>query len=191
MSTRTVTGRLASDATVQKAGRMEITKFTLMENTGRYRSGEWVADDAATPHHVEAKFELGTAAAQLRKGDQVIVIGFERTNTWDKDGTAQFRRVVEADQIAVSVTNKRQSSSTAPQSAAEAPGWEVAPIGQAGGDDGPSAAPGVGELQAVLAAELDDARQRLTAAQAAGDEIGIKKWMHAVVDLEVAFDRSR
>jgi hypothetical protein len=41
---------------------MDITKFTVMENTGRYRAGEWVADDAATPHHIEAKFELGTAA---------------------------------------------------------------------------------------------------------------------------------
>jgi hypothetical protein len=62
MSTRTITGRLAADPVVQKAGRMDITKFTVTENTGRYRAGEWVADDAATPHHIEAKFELGTAA---------------------------------------------------------------------------------------------------------------------------------
>jgi hypothetical protein len=48
MSTRTITGRLAADPAVQKAGRMDITKFTVMENTGRYRAGEWVPDDAAT-----------------------------------------------------------------------------------------------------------------------------------------------
>jgi single-stranded DNA-binding protein len=110
MSTRTITGRLAADPVVQKAGRMDITKFTVMENTGRYRAGEWVADDAATPHHVEAKFELGAAAAGLHKGDLVIVVGYERTNTWTKDGAAQYKRVIEADQIGTSITNGRNGT---------------------------------------------------------------------------------
>jgi single-stranded DNA-binding protein len=191
MSTRTITGRLAADPVVQKAGRMDITKFTVMENTGRYRAGEWVADDAATPHHVEAKFELGTAAAGLHKGDLVIVVGYERTNTWTKDGAVQYKRVIEADQIGTSITNgrsgTRNTAQEAPDAASGAVGWEVAPVGQAANPAAPSS--GFVGYKQDIAAELEEATLNLAEAQAAGDEVGIKKWRHAVVDLEVAIER--
>jgi single-stranded DNA-binding protein len=188
MSTRTITGRLAADPVVQKAGRMDITKFTVMENTGRYRAGEWVADDAATPHHVEAKFELGAAAAGLHKGDLVIVVGYERTNTWTKDGAAQYKRVIEADQIGTSITNgrngTRNTTEEAPDAASNAAGWEVAPVGQAANPDAPSSGfVGYGD---DIAALLEEARLDLAEAQAGGDELAIKKAMRAVVDLEKA-----
>jgi len=188
MSTRTITGRLAADPAVQKAGRMDITKFTVMENTGRYRAGEWVPDDAATPHHIEAKFELGTAAADLHKGDLVIVVGYERTNTWTKDGATQYKRVIEADQIGTSITNgrtgTRNTTQEAPDAASDAVGWEVAPVGQAANPDAPSSGfVGYGDDIATL---LEEARLDLAEAQAGGDELAIKKAMRAVVDLEKA-----
>jgi len=191
MSTRTITGRLAAEPAVQKAGRMDITKFTVMENTGRYRAGEWVPDDAATPHHVEAKFELGAAAADLHKGDLVIVVGYERTNTWTKDGAVQYKRVIEADQIGTSITNgrtgTRNATQEAPDAASDAVGWEVAPVGQDANPDAPSS--GFIGYKQDIAAELEEATLNLAEAQAAGDEVGIKKWRHAVVDLEVAMER--
>jgi single-strand DNA-binding protein len=188
MSTRTITGRLAADPVVQKAGRMDITKFTVMENTGRYRAGEWVPDDAATPHHVEAKFELGDAAAALHKGDLVIVVGYEHTNTWTKDGAAQYKRVIEADQIGTSITNgragTRNTTHEAPDATSDAMGWEVAPVGQAANSDAPSSGfVGYGQ---DIAALLEEARLDLAEAQAGGDELAIKKAMRAVVDLEKA-----
>ena len=191
MSTRTITGRLAAEPVVQKAGRVDITKFTVMENTGRYRAGEWVADDAATPHHIEAKFELGEAAVTLHKGDLVIVVGYERTNTWTKDGATQYKRVIEADQIGTSITNgragTRSAAQEAPDDASNAVGWEVAPVGRAANPDAPSS--GFVGYKQDIAAELEEATMNLAKAQAAGDEVGIKKWRHAVVDLEVAMER--
>lgn len=74
MSTpRTITGNLAADVDVIQAGSISITKFRVVENTGEYRAGTFVAHPAATTHFVEAKFELGeNAPATLRKRDAVI-----------------------------------------------------------------------------------------------------------------------
>ena len=101
MSTRTITGNLAADPEVVKAGSVSITKLRVIENTGEYRGGEFVAHDTPTSHFVEARFELGeNAAASLHKGDAVIVVGKEHTNSWeDKDGAKQFGRVIDADSI--------------------------------------------------------------------------------------------
>ena len=101
MSTRTITGNLAADPEVVKAGSVSITKLRVIENTGEYRSGKFVAHDTPTSHFVEARFELGeNAAATLHKGDAVIVVGKEHSNSWeDKDGAKQFGRVIDADAI--------------------------------------------------------------------------------------------
>jgi len=121
----------------------------------------------------------------------VIVVGYERTNTWTKDGAAQYKRVIEADQIGTSITNgragTRNTAHEAPDAASDAAGWEVAPVGQAADPDAPSSGfVGYGQ---DMAAELEEATLNLAEAQAAGDELGIKKWRHAVVDLEVALER--
>ncbi len=101
MSTRTITGNLAADPEVVKAGSVSITKLRVIENTGEYRGGKFVAHDTPTSHFVEARFELGeNAAATLHKGDAVIVVGKEHSNSWeDKDGAKQFGRVIDADAI--------------------------------------------------------------------------------------------
>jgi len=105
MATRTITGNLAADPEVVQAGNVSITKFRVVENTGEYRGGKFVEHDTPTTHFVEAKFELGqNAAASLHKGDEVTVTGSEHTNSWDdKDGGKQYGRVIDADQIGVSL----------------------------------------------------------------------------------------
>lgn len=102
MSTRTITGNLAEDVTVVQAGSIPITKFRVIENTGEYRQGKWVAHPASTTHFIEAKFELGeNAAATLHSGDPVIVVGDEHTNSWGEEGAKQYGRVIEARFIGV------------------------------------------------------------------------------------------
>lgn len=105
MATRTITGNLAADPDVVQAGSVSITKFRVIENTGDYRGGKFVEHDTPTSHNVEAKFELGNnAAATLHKGDAVIVVGKEHTNSWEKDGATQYGRVIDADTIGVDLT---------------------------------------------------------------------------------------
>ncbi|MEO5536040.1 MAG: single-stranded DNA-binding protein [Pseudolysinimonas sp.] len=102
MSTRTITGNLAADPEVVKAGSVNITKFRVIENTGEYRGGKFTPHDNPTTHFVEARFELGeNAAATLEKGSAVIVVGKEHTNSWEKDGATQYGRVIDADTIGV------------------------------------------------------------------------------------------
>ena len=106
MSTRTITGNLAADPEVVKAGSVSITKLRVIENTGEYRGGKFVAHDTPTSHFVEARFELGeNAAASLNKGDAVIVVGKEHSNSWeDKEGGKQYGRVIDADTIGVDLS---------------------------------------------------------------------------------------
>lgn len=106
MSARTITGNLAADPEVVQAGNVSITKLRVIENTGEYRGGKFVAHDTPTSHFVEARFELGeNAAASLHKGDAVIVVGKEHSNSWeDKEGAKQYGRVIDADTIGVDLS---------------------------------------------------------------------------------------
>lgn len=101
MSVRFITGNLAADPEVQQAGRVSITKLTVLENTAEYRGDQRVEGLRPLSHSVEAKFDLGAgAAASLRKGDAVIVIGRERDASFEgTDGGLVYRRVVDATHI--------------------------------------------------------------------------------------------
>ncbi|MFS0735336.1 hypothetical protein ABC304_04195 [Microbacterium sp. 1P10UB] len=100
MSTRTITGNLAVDPEAVQAGRVQIVKLRVIENTGEYRAGEWTPHEAPTTHFVEAKFELGEhVLASLHKGDAVIVVGYERTVAWGEGEDRRHGRVLEADAI--------------------------------------------------------------------------------------------
>ncbi|WP_166789975.1 single-stranded DNA-binding protein [Cryobacterium sp. TMT1-2-2] len=97
MTKRTIIGNLALDPEVVTAGSIQITKLRVIENTGEYRGGKWLAHAAATTHFVEAKFELGqNVAATLHKGDRVIVVGREHTDSWGDDQSRQYGRVIDA-----------------------------------------------------------------------------------------------
>lgn len=103
MAERTIWGHLAADPATQQAGKASVTKFRVVENTRSYRDGKWVEDTTPTTHYVEAWFELGaTAAASLHTGDGVIVVGKERSESWDStDGTTQYGRVIRADRFGI------------------------------------------------------------------------------------------
>jgi single-strand DNA-binding protein len=105
MSTRTIIGNLAADPEVVQAGTIQITKLRVIENTGEYRQGKWLAHPDPTTHFVESRFEAGeNAAATLHKGDAVIVVGREHTNSWGDEGAKQYGRVIEADNIGVDLS---------------------------------------------------------------------------------------
>ncbi|TDX74869.1 single-stranded DNA-binding protein [Rathayibacter sp. PhB151] len=105
MSTRTITGNLAADPEAVQAGRVQIVKLRVIENTGEFRGGEWTAHEAPTTHFVEAKFELGEhVLASLHKGDAVIVVGYERTVAWGEGENRRTGRVLEADAIGPNLT---------------------------------------------------------------------------------------
>lgn len=105
MSTRTITGNLAADPEVVQAGKIQITKLRVIENTGEYRRGEYIEHDTPTTHFVESRFELGeSVAASLHKGDAVIVIGREYTKSWGPDDAKQYGRVIDADRIGADLT---------------------------------------------------------------------------------------
>jgi single-strand DNA-binding protein len=112
MAERTIWGHLAVDPSTQQAGKASVTKFRIVENTGTVRDGKWVEDEAPTTHYVEAWFDLGeTAAAQLHKGDGVIVVGKERTEKWDSEerGT-QYGRILRADRFGIMPKLAREQS---------------------------------------------------------------------------------
>ena len=115
MSTRTITGNLATDPEAVQAGRVQIVKLRVIENTGEYRGGEWTPHEAPTTHFVESKFELGEhVLASLHQGDAVIVVGYERTVAWGEGDDRRHGRVLEADAIgpdlsrATAVTSRSQ-----------------------------------------------------------------------------------
>lgn len=100
MATRTITGNLAADPEIVAAGSIQIVKFRVIENTGEYRRGEFVPHETPTTHFVEARFELGqNIVDSVHKGDQVIVVGREHTESWVQQGSAQYRRVIEAETV--------------------------------------------------------------------------------------------
>lgn len=118
MSVRFITGNLAAEPEVQQAGRVAITKFTVLENTAEYRGDQRVEGLKPLNHSVEAKFELGQgAAASLHKGDAVIVVGHERDASFEGADGIVYRRIIDATHIgpdlghatAVITRNPRQS----------------------------------------------------------------------------------
>ncbi|WP_162903839.1 single-stranded DNA-binding protein [Leucobacter sp. wl10] len=107
MGYRTIKGRLAADPEEVQAGQITIVKFRVIENTGEYRGGKFIEHDTPTTHFVEAKFELGeNVMATAHRGDKVVVTGNEYSSSWDDaNGQKQYGRVIDADDVAVSLTH--------------------------------------------------------------------------------------
>lgn len=124
-NSRTITGRLATDPEQVQAGRVQIVKLRVIENTGEYRKDEWVPHDDPTTHFVETKFQLATNVLEsLRKGDAVIVTGQEHTVSWGTDTNKRYGRVVHADHIGIDLT-RHTAQIGREQSAAPSVGGEA------------------------------------------------------------------
>ncbi len=106
MTVRFITGNLAADPEVQQAGRVQITKLVVLENTFEYRGNERQEGLKPLNHYIEAKFELGDNAAKtLHKGDAVIVIGHERDASFEGNEGIVYRRVLDATHIGPDLSN--------------------------------------------------------------------------------------
>jgi single-strand DNA-binding protein len=117
MSVRFITGNLAADPEVQHAGRVQITKLVVLENTFEYRGSERHDGFKPLNHYVEAKFELGQNAAKtLHKGDAVIVVGHERDASFEGSDGVVYRRVVEATHIGPDLSNATAAVTKSPKS---------------------------------------------------------------------------
>lgn len=106
MGNRYVTGRLAADPEEQAAGSIQIVKLTVLENTYERRGDDRIEGAAPLAHNVEAKFTLGAnAAATLRKGDAVIVVGIERDASFEGRDGLVYRRVIDAIHIGADLSH--------------------------------------------------------------------------------------
>lgn len=131
MSVRYITGNLAKDPEIRKAGRVEIVQFTVLENTATYRGDERVPGLAPLNHWVEAKFELGAnVAASLHAGDAVVVVGHERDASFEGKDGIQFRRVIDATHVGADLARATAVVTRTPRKEprqGQAPRFEQAP----------------------------------------------------------------
>lgn len=100
-STITIEGRLAQDPTALES----LTEFVVLTNRRRQDdAGEWGNTDT-TRYTVKAFKALGGAAADLEKGDKVIVAGSIVTDSWEDrvSGQKRYKPVILADAIGVSI----------------------------------------------------------------------------------------
>lgn len=133
MSIRFVTGRLSADPDVQPAGRISITKFTVLENTYEYRGTERIEGKQPLAHYVEAKFELGeNAATSLRRGDAVIVIGHERDASFEGDNGTVYRRIIDATHIGPDLNRATAVITRTARPTEDAPAETAPPLPTAG-----------------------------------------------------------
>lgn len=100
MAKVTIVGQLAADPEVVQAGKLRIAKFTVLENTGERRAGEWVPDLKPISHRVEARFGLGESVMDtLNMGQRVVVVGDERDASYERDGKTTYGRVIHAREV--------------------------------------------------------------------------------------------
>ncbi len=100
-STITIEGRLAQDPTALES----LTEFVVLTNRrGRDDSGEWENTDT-TRYTVKAFKAIGVAAADLQKGEKVLVAGSIVTETWEdrESGQNRYKPVILADAIGISL----------------------------------------------------------------------------------------
>ncbi len=98
----TAVGRLtnAPDVRFTPQG-VGVASFTIAYNDRKKNaSGEW-EDGPAHFLDVQVWRHLAESAAELQKGQRVVVVGELKSRTWEKDGQKRTAWQVEADEIGV------------------------------------------------------------------------------------------
>lgn len=99
----TVVGNLTRDAEPREFATGNVTKFRVATNERMKKGTEWV-DGEATYVDVAAWRKLGNAAAELRKGQKVIVTGKLKGNAFTRaDGTKGYAYEVDASDIGLAL----------------------------------------------------------------------------------------
>lgn len=101
-NTVVLVGNMAADPDYRRLDNgAEVTNFRIGSTKRRYDkdANAWV-DGQTSWWRVSCWRGLaGNAAASLRKGDRVVVVGRVRTTTWEKDGRSGTSVEVEADAV--------------------------------------------------------------------------------------------
>ena len=100
-STIIINGGLAEDPTVLE----NLTEFVILSNRRKPdEAGEWTNTDTSR-FTIKTFRRLATKAADLTKGDAVIIVGSIVTDTWtDTDsGQNRYKQVVLADAVGKSL----------------------------------------------------------------------------------------
>lgn len=84
MATITIHGNLAADPELRYTqGGKAVANLRVLENTRSKRQGEWTTDPDPTAHNVTAWGALAENIVEsLHKGDNVLVIGTTRTESY-------------------------------------------------------------------------------------------------------------
>jgi single-strand DNA-binding protein len=116
-----VRGRLGNDPELKTVGadNLELVSFSLAHTPRSKKNGEWV--DGETNWYRVIKFGKGAEAIAntVKKGDEVIVIGTLKMNTYtDKNGVEKTQMEITVSELGV------VPKSAKPKTQANSGGWE-------------------------------------------------------------------
>ena len=102
----TIVGNIVNDPVHRRVGEQAVVKFRVASNSRRRTAdGTWEQGDSLFVS-VSCWGRLVAGVAPLVKGDPVIVIGREHTESWGDDNARQYGRVVEADAVGVDLNRE-------------------------------------------------------------------------------------
>lgn len=103
MTAITIVGNLADDPTTRPVSEGKtVTTFVVLESRRVQVAGEW-SDADPNRFEVEVWDQLASNAAELRKGDPVIVMGKIVTKKWTVDDSPRSRQVVRGTAVGFSL----------------------------------------------------------------------------------------
>lgn len=104
----TITGNLTADPELREAGGHSVAQFSVA-STPRIKKGDEYVDGETVYLRVSVWRELADGAAStLKKGDAVVVTGYLRQRSFDKDGEKRTVFEVDGQSVGKSVRERRQ-----------------------------------------------------------------------------------
>lgn len=132
MATFIGVGNLTEEPTLRfTPGGVPVSNFNVAINTGYKKGDTWIENDP-TYMSVVAWNKMGENCGTLHKGDRVVVVGRQQTQTFEReDGSKGYRTSVVADVVALTLefNNLAELYAKATQPNVEEPAAEGAPEG--------------------------------------------------------------
>jgi len=94
-------GRLAADPEVREVGSSQVANFRLINNRVYFkgRGDEREKCEEVTAMDVKVWGGRANFAKHVGKGDSLVVEGFLKEESWEKDGQKQYKKLIEAQEI--------------------------------------------------------------------------------------------